>query len=60
MLRVSEDMIMITTRCFDDTHALMEEYCWRVSVAHGSLDGGYSMDDFHTLRERVSMMRTNY
>jgi hypothetical protein len=29
-------------------------------VAHGSSDGGFSMDDFHTLRERVSVMRTDY
>jgi hypothetical protein len=29
-------------------------------VAHGSSDEGFSMDDFHTLRERVSMMRTDY
>jgi hypothetical protein len=29
-------------------------------VAQGSSDGGFSMDDFHTLRERVSMMRTDY
>jgi hypothetical protein len=41
-------------------HALMEDYCWRASVAHGSSDGGFSMDDFHTLRERVSVMRTDY
>jgi hypothetical protein len=29
-------------------------------VAHGSVDEGFSMDDFHTLRERVYMMRTDY
>ena len=29
-------------------------------MAHGSSDEGFSMEDFHTLRERVSMMRTNY
>jgi hypothetical protein len=29
-------------------------------VAQGSSDGGFSMDDFHTLQERVSMMRTDY
>jgi hypothetical protein len=53
-------MIMEATRCFDDTHALMEKYCWRASVAHGSSDGVVSMDNFHTLRERVPMMRTDY
>jgi hypothetical protein len=59
-LRVSEDMIMAATRRSDDMHALMADYCWRASVAHGSSDGGFAMDDFHTLRERVSMMRTDY
>jgi hypothetical protein len=29
-------------------------------VAQSSSDGGFSMDDFHTLRERVSVMRTDY
>jgi hypothetical protein len=59
-LRVSEAMIMTTTRHFVDTHALVVDYCWEASVAHGSADEGFSMDDFHTLRERVSMMRTDY
>jgi hypothetical protein len=59
-LRVSEDMIMAATRRSDDIHALMADYCWRASVAHGSADEGFDMDDFHTLRERVSMMRTTY
>jgi hypothetical protein len=59
-LRVSEAMIREATRCIDDMHAVMEDYCWRASVAQGSSDGGFSMDDFHTLRERVSVMRTDY
>jgi hypothetical protein len=29
-------------------------------MAHGSSDEAFSMDDFHTLRERVSVMRTDY
>jgi len=29
-------------------------------LAHGSSYGGFSMDDFHTFRERVSTMRANY
>jgi hypothetical protein len=53
-------MIMGTTRCSDDMHALMANYCWRASVAHGSSDEGFAIDDFHTLREKVSMMRTDY
>jgi hypothetical protein len=59
-LGVSEAMIRATTRHIDDMHAVMEYYGWRASVAQGSSDGGFSMDDFHTLRERVSMMRTDY
>jgi hypothetical protein len=59
-LRVSEGMILEATGHNDDMHALMEDYCWRESMAHGSSDGGFAMDDFHTLRERVSMMRTDY
>jgi hypothetical protein len=57
---VSEVMIRVATRHIDDMHAVMEDYGWRASVAQGSSDGGFSMDDFHTLRERVSMMRTHY
>jgi hypothetical protein len=59
-LRVTEDMIMAATRRSDDMHALMADYCWRESVAHGSSDEGFALDDFHTLRERVSVMRTDY
>jgi hypothetical protein len=59
-LRVSEDMIMAATRCIDDTHALVAGYCWRASMAHDSSDGGLAIDDFHTLRERVTVMRVDY
>jgi hypothetical protein len=59
-LRVSEAMIMAATKRSDDMHALMADYCWKASVAHGSLDEGIAMDDFHTLRERVSVTRTDY
>jgi environmental stress-induced protein Ves len=53
-------MIRAATRRIDDMHAVMEDYSWRASVAQGSSDGGFSMDDFHTLRERVSVMSTDY
>jgi hypothetical protein len=53
-------MIMAATRRIDDIHALMADYCWRASVAHDSSDGGFATDDFHTLMERVSVMRTDY
>jgi hypothetical protein len=59
-LGVSVAMIRAATRHFDDMHAVMEDYDWRASVAQGSSDGGFLMDDFHTLRERVFMMRTDY
>jgi hypothetical protein len=59
-LRVSEGMIMAATRCIDDTHALVAGYCWRASMAQDSLDGGLVIDDFHTLRERVIVMRVDY
>jgi hypothetical protein len=59
-LGVSEAMIRATTRHIDDMHAVMADYGWRASVAQGSSNGGCSMDDFHTLWERVSMMRTDY
>jgi hypothetical protein len=59
-LRVSEDMIMAATRRSDDMHTWVTDYYWRASVTHDSSNGGFAMDDFHTLRERVSMMRTNY
>jgi hypothetical protein len=53
-------MIMESTRHSDDMQTWVTDYYWRESVAHSSLDEGFSMDDFHTLRERVSMMRTDY
>jgi hypothetical protein len=53
-------MIMASTRRSDDMHALMADYCWRASLARGSSDEGFAMDEFHTLRERVLMMRTDY
>jgi hypothetical protein len=59
-LRVSEDMITAATRRSDDTHALVADYCWRASVAHDSSVGGFSMDDFHMLSERVFVMRIDY
>jgi hypothetical protein len=53
-------MIRAATRHIDEMHAVMEDYGWRASVAQGSSDGGFSRDDFHTLWERVSIMRTDY
>jgi hypothetical protein len=42
-------MIMETIRHIDDTHALVAEYCWRATMAHDSLDGEFSIEDFQTL-----------
>jgi len=59
-LRVKEDMIMKSIRDIDDTHAMVAEYCWRTFMEHDSSDGEIFLDDFHTLRERVTVMRTDY
>jgi hypothetical protein len=59
-LRSSEDMIMTSTRGIDDMHTLVADYCRRASVAHVSADEGFSMDDLHALKGRVSMMRIEY
>jgi hypothetical protein len=53
-------MIMVATRHCDDTHALVVDYSWKASMAYGSENEGFTMVDFHTLRERVSMMSTDY
>jgi hypothetical protein len=53
-------MILAATRCIDDTHALVAAYCWRASMAHDSSDRGLAIDDFHTLMERVTVMRVDY
>jgi hypothetical protein len=59
-LGVSEAMIRVDTRHIDDMHAVMVDYSWRASVAHGSSDEEIAMEDFHTLRERVYVMRTDH
>jgi hypothetical protein len=59
-LRVSEDMIMAATGRIDDMHALMADCCWRASMAHDSSDEAFSIDDFHTLLERMSVMRSDF
>jgi hypothetical protein len=59
-LRVEEDMIMASIRHIDDKHALVAEYCWRATMAHDSSYGELAIDDLQTLRERVTLMRTDY
>ena len=51
---------MAATRCIDNTHALVAGYCWRASMAQDISYGGIRIDDFHTLRERVIVMRVDY
>jgi hypothetical protein len=53
-------MIRASTRCTDDMHVVMADYYWRASVANGSSDEEISMEDFHALRDRVSVMRTDH
>jgi hypothetical protein len=53
-------MVMASIRCIDDTHALVAGYCWRNSMSQESSYGGLVIDDFHTLRERVIVMRVDY
>jgi hypothetical protein len=59
-LRASEAMIMAATRHIDDMQALMANCCWRESMAHDSLDEAFSIGDFHTLLERMSVMRSEF
>jgi hypothetical protein len=59
-LRASEAMIMAVARHIDDMQALMVDCCWRASMAHDSLDEAFSIGDFHTLLERMSVMRSNF
>jgi hypothetical protein len=59
-MRVREDMIVENLRHIDDTHMLVVEYFWRAMMEHDSLYGDFSIEDFQTLKERVTMVRTNY
>jgi hypothetical protein len=59
-LRASEAMIMAAARHIDDMQALMADCCWRASMAHDSLDEAFSIGDFHTLLEKMSMMRSDF
>jgi hypothetical protein len=59
-LRIRKDMIMEAIKHIDDTHALVAEYCWRATMARDSSNGELVIDDFQTLKERVTVMRTNY
>jgi hypothetical protein len=53
-------MMREATRCTDDMHVVMADYYWTTSVAHGSSDEEIAMEDFHALRERVSVMRIDH
>jgi hypothetical protein len=59
-LKVREDMIVTTMRHLDDTHALVAENCWRATMAQDSLGGEFSITNFQTVREGVTMMKSNY
>jgi len=51
---------MAAARHIDDMQALMADCCWRASMAHDSLDEAFSIGDFHTLLERMSVMRSDF
>jgi hypothetical protein len=53
-------MIVVAIRHINDTHAIVAEYYWRATMAHDSSDGEFAIADFQTLRERVTVMRTDY
>jgi hypothetical protein len=53
-------MFMAATRRIYDMHALMADCCWRASMAHDSSYEAFSIDDFHTLLERMSVMRSDF
>jgi hypothetical protein len=59
-LKVIEDMIVEAMRHIDYTHALVVGYCWRATVTRDSSGGDISIGDFQTLRESVTVMKTNY
>ena len=59
-LRASEAMIMVAAKHIDGMQALMADFCWRASMAHDSLDEAFSIGDFHTLLERMSVMRSDF
>ena len=51
---------MADARHIDDMQALMVDCCWRASMAHDSLDEAFSIGDFHTLLERMFVMRSDF
>jgi hypothetical protein len=53
-------MITMAMRHLDDTRALGVGYCWISIMTQDSLGGEFSIEDFQTLRERVTVMKTNY
>jgi hypothetical protein len=53
-------MIIVATRRIDDMHTLMANCCWRASLAHDSSDEAFFVDDFHTLLEGMSVMRSDF
>jgi hypothetical protein len=59
-LRASEAMIMAAARHIDDMQALMDDCFWRESMAHDILDEAFSIGDFYTLLERMSVMRSDF
>jgi hypothetical protein len=53
-------MIVEAMRHLDDTHAFVDNYFWRATIEHDSLGGDFSITNFQTLREGVTVMNSNY
>lgn len=59
-LKTNTDKIMPATMQYDDTKALVPNYCWRSVVTHDNLKGEPSLADFQGLRKALVEMKSNY
>jgi hypothetical protein len=59
-LKVREDMIVAAMRHLDDTHTMMDDFCWRATMAQDSVGVDLSVTDFITLKEAMVVTRSNY
>ena len=58
-LKVCKDMIMASMKHLDDTHTLVDDFCWRATMAQDNL-GDISLADFISLKEAMVVTRSNY
>jgi hypothetical protein len=59
-LKVREDKIVVAMRHLDDTHTLVDDFCWRATMAQDSLGGDLSLAGFISLKEAMVVTRSNY